>query len=152
MWEVLIGTPTKTEARVRSGKADDPPAAVDGGSENGAQAVPDPTGARRPGEQVELLVEQGSGDLRRVHSDLQAPPAARASKVVPGVSQALIELPAPLGDNLDAGWQPRSGAAGQGDHLAVRLAGGDRVEGVGQCRLGDGGGLDRGAWADTAGS
>ena len=118
---------------VRLPQAQRPPAAVFREAESGRAA--------RHHEPLQAVVEEPGCDLGRVHADLDP----RAAGTVPCRGQPLVETAPPLGEHLEAGGEPWSGPAVEGQQAAARAAPGHRLERVGQRRLGQLGRLGRGA-------
>ena len=111
-----------------SQEAQGPPAPVESGAQGGARGVQ---------QRLAGLVEESWGDLGGVHPDLQR----RSVDVSPCVLEPVGEAAPPLGEDTEAGREPLTWWAVQGDPALVGAALGHAVQGVGQCCGGHIGGL-----------
>ena len=118
---------------VRSAESDAPPSAVEGGSEHGVGI------ALR--ERCDCCRYERGVELGCVHADEErGPPDVRER-----VRETLGEAVATLGDDIELGGEPRPGRPVECDDVSAGRRRREHVEGVGECGLGEGGGLFGGA-------
>ena len=127
----LIGTPTKAVGP-RPAQADRPVAAVVGRAEHRVDS-------RRRRAPAPPSHQQFDRELRGVHADQQRRPGGR----VEGAGEPRVEPAVDLFDHLEPARQPPPRPAVQRQQPPARRGRGDRLERVGERRLGERGGLGR---------